>query len=107
MPILSKPPPKTPAGTLRGYGRDCIKAKSRVLTNRGNTYINITGYDTEPTIGDRVGKVAEYKSRHHNLSHTEVEVVFITDTALIADGTIFMDYVECNSTLVIPPWNFR
>lgn len=107
LPLLNRPPPKTPVGSRKGFGRYCIKAKSRVLTKCGNTYINITGYDTEPSIGERVGKVAQYKGKVHDLPHTEVEMVFLPDTALIADGTIFMDYIECNSTLVIPPWNFR
>jgi hypothetical protein len=106
-PVLNRSPPKTPVVPGKGYGRYCIKAKSRVLTKCGNTYINITGYDTEPSISDRVERVAEYKGKSHKLAHTEVEVVFITDTALLADGTIFLDYVECNSTLTIPPWNFR
>lgn len=107
MSVLSRSPPNTPTGTQKGFGRYCIRAKSRVLTKCGNTYINITGYDTEPSIGSRVEKVAKYKGRNHHLDHTEVEMVFLTDSRLIADGTIFMDYVECNSTLIIPPWNFR
>ena len=106
-PVLNRSPPKSPTVPRKGYGRYCIKAKSRILSNDGCTYINITGYDTEPSIGDRVGRVAEYKSKHHNLPYTEVEVVFLPETRMLADGTIFLDYTECNSTLTIPPWNFR
>jgi len=51
--------------------------------------------------------VAKYKGDVLDLKHTEVEVVFLTHTSMEADGTIFLDYVECNSTLTIPPWNFR
>ena len=105
--ILSRPPPKTPVGKTRGYGRYCIKAKSRVLSENGDTHINITGYDTDPSIGGRVAMVAKYKGDVLDLKHTEVEVVFLTHTSMEADGTIFLDYVECNSTLTIPPWNFR
>ena len=106
-PVLNRAPPRSPTVPRKGYGRYCIKAKSRILSKDGCTYINITGYDTEPSIGDRVGRVAEYKSKHHNLPHTEVEVVFLSESRMLADGTIFMDYTECNTTLTIPPWNFR
>tara|TARA_B100001093_G_scaffold518393_1_gene603022 strand:- start:729 stop:1052 length:324 start_codon:yes stop_codon:yes gene_type:complete len=107
MPILFRPPPSAPIIPRKGYGRYCIKAKSRVLNEGGDTHINITGYDTDLTISERVAKVAKHKGNVLDLEHTEVEVVFLTQTELIADGTIFMDYAECDITLIIPPWHFR
>ena len=107
MPVLSRAPPSAPTTPRKGYGRYCIKAKSRVLTSNGDTHINITGYDTNLTISERVDKVAKHKGKVLDLEHTEVEVVFLPQTEMVADGTIFLDYMECDATLTIPPWNFR
>lgn len=105
--ILSKPPPRTPTIRKKEYGRYCIRAKALIINQKGETYVNITGYDTDISISDRVQKVADVKSRNLQLTHTDVEVVFLTDTTMLADGTIFLDYPDSGLTLTVPHWTFR
>jgi hypothetical protein len=107
MATLFRPPPGQRTGSKRKYGNYCIKATSRIMNNSGKLHINVVGYDTDISIGNRVEKVASKKSHTLDMTNTDVEIVFLAETSLEADGTIFMTYADNGTIISIPPGNFN
>ena len=104
MSLSIKPPIKI--SSKRKTGEYCIRAKSLIYRQNGKSHIEISGYDTDMSIINRVDKVTKTKSANLEMIHTEVEVLFLSNNIFIADGTIFLKYTESDQTIKIPPHSF-
>ena len=105
-PVLYKPPPLTPTGKSRGYGKYCIKASGKVITKTGKNFIDVTGFDTNLSIIQRVESIMKRKAVSHEMCHTEVQVIMIGQISKLADGTVFVNYLESGDTIHFPPDSF-
>tara|TARA_B110000046_G_scaffold11581_1_gene11426 strand:- start:1425 stop:1733 length:309 start_codon:yes stop_codon:yes gene_type:complete len=102
MPVLIPSGPKAPSIPKKGFGKYSIKATSRVIAQNGKDYINIRGYDVDMSIVERVDKITRTKANNNNMVHTETEITFLFKPTPYKEGTIFLDYVDCNKTILVP-----
>ena len=106
-PVLNRPPTNPPKVNKKSYGKYCIKAKATVLAKSGRDYLDITGFDTDMSIIERVGKITVQKAVSLDMKHTEVQVTFISQGSSLADGTIFANYLNSGHTITYPPSSFQ
>lgn len=102
MPVLIPSGPKTPVKQTKGFGKYSIKATSRVIARSGKDYIKIRGYDVDMSIVERVDNITRTKANNNNMVHTETEITFLFKPTPYKDGTIFLDYVDSNKTILVP-----
>jgi hypothetical protein len=102
MPTLLPGGPKAPTVPKKEFGRYSIKATSRVISRSGKDYIKIRGYDVDMSIVEKVDEITRRKAHHNEMLHTETEVVFVFRSVPFKEGTIFLDYVDCNKTILVP-----
>lgn len=105
-PVLYKPPPGTPITNKRGYGKYCIKATGKVMSKKGMNFIDVTGFDTTLNVVGRVEKILKMKADRLEMAHTEVSVIMIGQSSMLADGTVFVNYLESGQTITYPPDSF-
>ena len=106
-PTLNLPPAKPPVLSKKSYGKYCIKAKATVIAKSGRDYLDVTGFDTNMSIIDRVGRLTTQKAVALEMNHTEVQVTFISQGSSLADGTIFANYLGSGHTITYPPTSFQ
>jgi len=94
--------PKAPMIPKKEFGKYSIKATSRVIARNGKDFINIRGYDVDMSIVQRVDKITKTKAHNNSMTHTETEIVFMFRPVPFKEGTIFLDYVDCNKTILVP-----
>ena len=102
MPTLLPSGPRAPTKPKLGFGKYSIKATSRVITKCGKDYINIRGYDVDMSIVEKVDKITKTKAANNDMFHTETEVVFLFRPSPFKEGTIFLDYVDTDKTILVP-----
>ena len=102
MPTLLPSGPKAPSIAKKGFGKYSIKATSRVIAKNGKDYIKIRGYDVDMSIVERVDKITKMKAHINEMVHTETEITFLFKPVPFQEGTIFLDYVDCNKTILVP-----
>ena len=106
-PVLNRPPTVPPKVSKKSYGKYCIKAKATVLSKSGLNYLDVTGFDTNMSIINRVDNAVKYKATSLEMNHTEVQVTFISQGSCLADGTIFANYLNSGNTITYPPTSFQ
>ena len=102
MPVLIPSGPRAPVKQKKGFGKYSIKATSRVIAQNGKDYIKIRGYDVDMSIVERVDKITKLKAHINDMVHTETEIIFLFKPTPYKEGTIFLDYVDCNKTILVP-----
>ena len=102
MPTLLPAGPRAPTRPKLGYGKYSIKATSRVIARGGKDYIKIRGYDVDMSIVEKVDKITKMKAHINDMVHTETEITFLFKPVPFQEGTIFLDYVDCNKTILVP-----
>ncbi len=102
MPTLLPGGPKAPIIPKKGFGKYSIKATSRVIAKSGKDYINIRGYDVDMSIVEKVDKITKTKASNNDMLHTETEITFLFKPVPFKEGTIFLDYVDCDKTILVP-----
>ena len=102
MPTLLPGSPKAPTVPKKGFGKYSIKATSRVIAKSGKDYIKIKGYDVDMSIVERVDKITKTKAKNNDMFRTETEVVFLFRPVPFKEGTIFLHYVDCDKTILVP-----
>jgi len=102
MPTLLPSGPRAPTKPKLGFGKYSIKATSRVITKCGRDYIKVRGYDVDMSIVERVDRITKTKAANNDMLHTETEVVFLFRPTPFKKGTIFLDYVDTDKTILVP-----
>ncbi len=102
MPTLLPGGPKAPIIPKKGFGKYSIKATSRVIAKSGKDYIKIRGYDVDMSIVEKVDKITKTKASNNDMLHTETEITFLFKPVPFKEGTIFLDYVDCDKTILVP-----
>lgn len=102
MPTLLPSGPRAPINPKLGFGKYSIKATSRVITKCGKDYIKVRGYDIDMSIVEKVDRITKTKANNNNMLHTETEIVFLFRPMPFKEGTVFLDYVDCNKTILVP-----
>ena len=94
--------PKAPNIPNNGHGKYSIKATSRIMTRNGRDYIKIRGYDFDMSIVEKVDNVTKLKAFYNDMFHTETEITFMFKPIPFQEGTVFLDYVDANKTILVP-----
>ena len=102
MPTLLPGGPRAPIVPKKQFGKYSIKATSRVITKCGKDYIRIRGYDVDMSIVEKVDKITKTKASNNDMFHTETEITFLFKPVPFKEGTVFLDYVDTDKTILVP-----